>query len=145
MVGLDLSLEGLKNTETLLLKEFPTAQFLPLQVNLAVEREVEEAFEQVLRAFGRIDYAVNNAAVPGPFRPTAQNTLADLDQVLDVNLKGLWLCERAEVRLMEKQDPPPSQAKDFRFVAYLAFPRYALLIEHIQVYKQERREVPSST
>ncbi|OJJ05923.1 hypothetical protein ASPVEDRAFT_154040 [Aspergillus versicolor CBS 583.65] len=117
LVGLDLSLECLKTTESLLLKEFPNAQFLPLQVDLGVEREVDEAFEKVLRVFGRIDYAVNNAAVPGPFRPTAENTLADLDKVLAVNVKGIWLCERAEVRLMEKQDPPPSQAKDFRLRA----------------------------
>jgi NAD(P)-dependent dehydrogenase (short-subunit alcohol dehydrogenase family) len=116
-----------------------------LQVNLAVEKEIEEAFKEVLRVFGRIDYAVNNAAVPGPFRPTAQNTLADLDKVLAVNLKGLWLCERAEVRLMEKQDPLPSQAKDFRFVAYLALPLHALLIEYIQDCEQGSREGPSST
>jgi hypothetical protein len=52
LAGLDLSLNGLKNTESLLLKEFPDAQFLSLQANLAIEEEVDQAFKEVLRVFG---------------------------------------------------------------------------------------------
>ena len=87
-------------------------------MNLAIEEEVDQAFQEVLKVFGRVDYAVNNAAVPGPFQPTSQNTVADLDKVLSVNLGGLWLCERAEVRIMEKQDPLISHAGDSRFVVH---------------------------
>jgi len=113
LAGLDLSRNGLRNTESLLLKEFPDAQFLPLQGNLAIEEEVDQAFKEALRVFWHIDYAVNNAAVPGPCRPTSQNTLGDLDRVLSINLRGLWLCERAEVRLMEKQEPLLLHPQDY--------------------------------
>jgi Dehydrogenases with different specificities (related to short-chain alcohol dehydrogenases) len=83
---------------------------------LTVEEEVDRAFKEILNVFGRIDYAVNNAGVSGPIRPIAENNISDVDKVIFVNLKGLWLCERAELRIMEKQEPLSLYPEDSRFV-----------------------------
>lgn len=64
--------------------------------------QIEAVIAQALEAFGRIDILVNNAAAPpGADRvPVVQLSEEAWDAVLDVNLKGVFLCSRAVVRLM---------------------------------------------
>jgi NAD(P)-dependent dehydrogenase (short-subunit alcohol dehydrogenase family) len=68
-----------------------------------------------MKKFGRLDYAVNNAAVGASLRPTTEVPASDYDRVLSINLKGTWLCERAELKIMEAQSPLIS--KDVVFVS----------------------------
>ena len=49
---------------------------------------------------GRLDVAANCAGVTGPVALLADVEEADFDRCLGVNLKGVWLCMRAELRLM---------------------------------------------
>lgn len=59
-----------------------------------VERMVAVAFDR----FGRLDCAVNNAGIAGPrFTPIADVTEAQWDEVMGVNLKGVWLCMKHEI------------------------------------------------
>jgi A-factor type gamma-butyrolactone 1'-reductase (1S-forming) len=59
-----------------------------------VERMVAAAFNR----FGRLDCAVNNAGIAGPrFTPIADVTEAQWDEVMGVNLKGVWLCMKHEI------------------------------------------------
>lgn len=46
----------------------------------------------------------NAAGITGKIEPTADAKVEDLDEVLGVNLKGLWLCERAELQQFLKQE-----------------------------------------
>ncbi|MEV6638880.1 SDR family NAD(P)-dependent oxidoreductase [Amycolatopsis sp. NPDC051371] len=50
--------------------------------------------------FGRLDGAFNNAAMGGSGR-LDEVSEADFDRIMAVNVKGTWLCLRAEVRAME--------------------------------------------
>ncbi len=52
--------------------------------------------------FGRIDYAVNNAGIEGKFSGITDLAENDWDQVLDINLKGTFLCMKYEARAMLK-------------------------------------------
>ena len=62
----------------------------------AVERIVRES----VAAFGRLDYAFNNAATEGAIAFTADCTEENWDRVVDTNLRGAWLCMKYEIPQM---------------------------------------------
>jgi len=77
---------------------------LAIPTDCSKEDQVESAIEETVSKFGRIDVCFNGAGVSGTPKPITETTSADLDSVLDVNLKGVWYCERAQIRQMMKQD-----------------------------------------
>lgn len=75
---------------------------LGMPVNVADSADVDQLMETVKDRFGRVDILVNNAGI------TRDGLLLrmkddDWDTVLDVNLKGAFLCTRAVARLMTRQ------------------------------------------
>jgi 3-oxoacyl-[acyl-carrier protein] reductase len=70
-------------------------------VDVAEAASVDSAFQQALDAFGRVDVLVNNAGITrdGLFMRMSEE---QWDAVLDVNLKGAFLCCRAVARPMMK-------------------------------------------
>lgn len=78
------------------------AEAIGVQANVAVTDDVERLVEKAREHFGRVDILVNNAGV------TRDGLILrmkddDWDTVLDINLKGAFLCTRAVARLMTKQ------------------------------------------
>src|ERR1700723_2480870 len=61
---------------------------IAIQADATDPTAVRAAVEQVVAAFGRLDILVNNAgtAIPKPFEET---TLAEMDRVIDINLRGV--------------------------------------------------------
>ncbi len=78
-------------------------EVLGLVCNVAEADQVESMVAEVVRTWGRLDVAVNNAGISSPLNPVANTEESDFDRVMSVNLKGVWLCMRAELRQMEKQ------------------------------------------
>jgi len=70
--------------------------------NVTNSSDVEEVIQKVSDKFGRIDILVNNAGIT---RDTLLMRMkeADWDAVIDVNLKGTFLCTKAVSRIMMKQ------------------------------------------
>ena len=62
--------------------------------------EVNRAFAEVVDRSGGVDILVNNAGIVGTDRPVRDLEEADWNRVLDINLKGTFLCSRAAVRHM---------------------------------------------
>jgi NAD(P)-dependent dehydrogenase (short-subunit alcohol dehydrogenase family) len=60
-------------------------------------QDVAELIEGVLQCFGKLDCAVNNAGIDGAAGPLAESTEENWDQVLRINLKGVWLCLKYEI------------------------------------------------
>ena len=75
---------------------------LSLRVNVAIPEEVEDGFRRTIETFGKIDILVNNAGITRDALLIRMKD-DDWDQVLDVNLKGVFLCTRAAVKSMSKQ------------------------------------------
>ncbi len=73
------------------------------RVDVTKAGEVESLVERVVEEFGRLDCAFNNAGVGGKVMNTHEYPEDDWDRVIDVNLKGVWLCMRYEIPVMLRQ------------------------------------------
>ena len=76
-------------------------QVLAIQADVSQSSEVKKMFETVKEKWGKLDILVNNAGILKQ-AAFAEITEADWDKVMDVNLKGQFLCCHEAVRLMEK-------------------------------------------
>ena len=75
------------------------AHFVRADVSCAAD--VERVVDETVDRFGRLDCAANNAGIAGPrFTPVADVTEAQWDEVMGVNLKGVWLCMKHEIHAM---------------------------------------------
>jgi NAD(P)-dependent dehydrogenase (short-subunit alcohol dehydrogenase family) len=76
---------------------------LPCTVNVRDTASVESALSQTVKAFERLDVAVNAAGVGPPPKPTHEQTDEDWLRVVDINLNGVWRCEKEELKIMLQQ------------------------------------------
>ncbi|MEH6412520.1 SDR family NAD(P)-dependent oxidoreductase [Pseudomonas sp. NPDC089395] len=66
-------------------------------VNVASLASVEEAFAVAAAEFGRIDILVNNAGINGPVTPSWEYPIEAWDQVIAVDLNGVFYCCRTAI------------------------------------------------
>jgi NAD(P)-dependent dehydrogenase (short-subunit alcohol dehydrogenase family) len=74
-----------------------------VQTDVSQPAQVELLIETIVESYGRLDFACNNAGIEGEAAPTADCTEENWDRVLSINLKGVWLCLKHEIRQMLKQ------------------------------------------
>jgi NAD(P)-dependent dehydrogenase (short-subunit alcohol dehydrogenase family) len=74
------------------------------KVDVSQEASVATALAETLKALGKVDALVCSAGITGPNMTVADYPLADWKQVLDINLTGVFLCNRALVPHMAKND-----------------------------------------
>lgn len=75
-----------------------------IQVDVTSEQSVHEAMDQTLSKFGKIDIFVNSAGIAGPVANVSDYSLEDWHRVMDINLTGTFLCCRAVVAHMQKNN-----------------------------------------
>ena len=73
--------------------------------DVADEAQCEALVAAAVAAFGRIDVIINNAGIGFVMKPLLETSGADWDRVVDVNLKGAFLCSRAAARQFIAQGP----------------------------------------
>jgi NAD(P)-dependent dehydrogenase (short-subunit alcohol dehydrogenase family) len=71
-----------------------------LKADVSDEQQVEALINGTLEAFGRLDYAHNNAGVGAPPAALHETDQRSFERVLSVNLVGVWLCLKHEARVM---------------------------------------------
>jgi len=74
------------------------------KVDVAQEQSVAAALAETLKHHPKIDALVCSAGITGPNTTVADYPLADWKQVLDINLTGVFLCNRALIPHMTKND-----------------------------------------
>ncbi len=68
-----------------------------VQTDVCQWEQVQHMVNKALSVFGRIDYCVNNAGIDGERARTDQYTEKMFDRVMEVNVKGVWLCMQAQL------------------------------------------------
>lgn len=75
-----------------------------IKTDVSKSKEVQALVNKTVETYGRVDYAYNNAGVNrGIGVPTADYQEEDWDIVQSINLKGVWLCMKYEIKQMLKQ------------------------------------------
>jgi NAD(P)-dependent dehydrogenase (short-subunit alcohol dehydrogenase family) len=69
--------------------------FVPTDVSQA--SQVKNLVDRTLERFGRLDFAANNAGVEQTPAPLLEQTEQSFDQVMNVNVKGVWLSMKYEI------------------------------------------------
>jgi L-rhamnose 1-dehydrogenase len=91
-----------KGRETVRLVAAARGQAIFVPTDVSDSAQVQDMVDTVVDRWGRIDILVNNAAIC-PFEDFLDISEALWDQVLDVNLKGYFLCSQAVGRVMVEQ------------------------------------------
>jgi NAD(P)-dependent dehydrogenase (short-subunit alcohol dehydrogenase family) len=74
-----------------------------IKTDVAKSADVKLLVEKTVEKFGRLDFAFNNAGVEGNWIPISEQSEEDWDYTIDINVKGVWLCLKYEIRQMQKQ------------------------------------------
>jgi NAD(P)-dependent dehydrogenase (short-subunit alcohol dehydrogenase family) len=94
----DIDRSGGEETVSLITKGGGEAVFV--KADVSKPDEVNALINEAVKAFGRLDCACNNAGIEGRIAPLADQSVEDFDQVLSINLRGVFLCLQAEIRKM---------------------------------------------
>ncbi|HEU5382332.1 MAG TPA: SDR family NAD(P)-dependent oxidoreductase, partial [Ktedonobacteraceae bacterium] len=92
-----------KAQETLHLCEQITAQVLLVKADVSKKSEVEYLMQQSIQRFGMLDVLVNNAACVVD-KPALEMSEEEWEQVINVNLKGTFLCSQMAATYMLQQE-----------------------------------------
>ena len=92
--SVDKALEKLK-------KENSNYEVLGFYPNLSKEVEVRSVFEKVYKKYGKIDILINNAGLSSS-TPLTSYTPEELDKIIDVNIKAVFICSKNIVPYFEK-------------------------------------------
>lgn len=97
----DINPEGGNETVRLIKEAGGEASFF--RADVAQAHEVQALIEQAVERYGRLDYAHNNAGIEGQAALTIDYQEQIWNRVIDINLKGVWLCMKYEIPQMLRQ------------------------------------------
>lgn len=89
--------------ETLRLIKQAGGDAIFVQTDVTKFEQVQELVNRAVETYGRLDCAHNNAGIEGIVAPTAEYPEDQWDRVININLKGIWLCMKAEIPQMLRQ------------------------------------------
>lgn len=102
VVAADVSEQGSQETVRLIEEQGGKAIAVRCDVTKAID--VKAALAKTVEAFGRLDFAFNNAGIePKNPAPTADYDEGEWERIIDINLRGVFLCMKHEIPLILKQ------------------------------------------
>jgi len=73
------------------------------RTDVLVAADIEALVEHAISEYGGLDLAFNNAGIEGDVRPLVEQTEANYDALMDINVKGVWLSMKYEIpRMLER-------------------------------------------
>ncbi len=103
VVVADVNVEG--GEETVQMIKEAGGDVILVHADVSKPDDTQAMVDKAVEAFGSLDCAFNNAGISGgrDRHLTADYPEEDWDRVISINLKGVWLCMRAEIPQMVKQ------------------------------------------
>lgn len=120
VIGIDRSEDGLARTANNL--SGTGTRFEGLIADVCDEKSIGKAIEQARLVTGRIDCAFNNAGITQSSKLAADISYEEWERVLGVNVTGVWLCMRAEIKLMQEQGKGGSIVNTASFLSMHSMP-----------------------
>jgi NAD(P)-dependent dehydrogenase (short-subunit alcohol dehydrogenase family) len=99
---LDIDLEGLEQTQSQLLKQYPGIEVQTIQASITDDLAVEQACAITEADFGRIDILLNNAGI-SMNKSSLELTPAEWRRAIDIDLSGVFYCSQAAGKRMVRQ------------------------------------------
>jgi NAD(P)-dependent dehydrogenase (short-subunit alcohol dehydrogenase family) len=97
----DIDAEGGRETASTVEEHGGESFFV--QADMRSEQDVAGMVQATVERFGRLDCAFNNAGIDGKIESLHECTRENWEQVIAVNLTGVWLCLKYEIRQMLDQ------------------------------------------
>jgi NAD(P)-dependent dehydrogenase (short-subunit alcohol dehydrogenase family) len=88
--------------ETLRLVKDAGGDGIFVKTDVTSEADVQRLINTTVNTYGRLDYAFNNAGVEQKPAPLMEQTEAEFEQVINTNVKGVWLCMKYQIPAMLK-------------------------------------------
>ena len=76
---------------------------LAVRCDVSRAEDVKRALNATIETFGRLDFAFNNAGIEYTIKPAADVTEEEWDRIIDIDLRGVFLCMKYEIPLILKQ------------------------------------------
>jgi NAD(P)-dependent dehydrogenase (short-subunit alcohol dehydrogenase family) len=95
---LDIAQEGMDETAKAISDRGGKA--IAIRCDVTKSAEIKAALDKTVEAFGRLDFAFNNAGIEQPGATIVDLPEETLDRILDVNLKSVFLCMKHQIPLM---------------------------------------------
>ena len=74
-----------------------------IKTDVSISTEVRALVRETVAVFGALDCTLNNAGIEGNRASTAAYKEEDWDRVMDINLKGVWLCMKYAIPYMRER------------------------------------------
>lgn len=89
-----------RGKETVEMVKAEGGEALFLHVDVSNPEDVRKMVEETVDTYGGLDCAFNNAGIEGEQAPVAEVSEENWDRVIDINLKGVWLCMKEQIPAM---------------------------------------------
>ncbi|POS79973.1 3-oxoacyl-(acyl-carrier-protein) reductase [Diaporthe helianthi] len=100
----DIDMDGLKETKEIIRAQRPDFEVTELKLDVRDSGQVKDGLARIKKRFGRLDIAVNNAGIGTLGTRTHEMDEAVWTKVLDIDLFGVWRCQKEELIAMVEQE-----------------------------------------
>lgn len=101
VVVADINVKGAAQTVSLIEQAGGSALFINCDVR--EEEQVKQLIATTVASYGSLDYAFNNAGIEMENQRLHDGSLSSFEMIMDVNVKGVWLCMKYQLQQMLAQ------------------------------------------
>lgn len=101
LVVVDINEDAALQTVEMVKESGGKAHFIKCDVSR--EEDIKGAIQETIKTYGRLDFAFNNAGIEGKQALTSDCSTENWNQVIEINLKGVWLCMKYQILEMLRQ------------------------------------------